>query len=452
MGISKYISGDRSPKALNTTNSERLVGGVAGALPYQNAVGSTLFTAAGSAGQLLQSNGITSPSWASFSSLSATPAYVIMNSGGQAFTSTDSVTWTSRPASLACQGMAYGGGVLVGVRLFSTSTTRSTDGITWTLLGPGITFGGFIMHGNGLFVATTGSQGTAYTSTDGISWTSRTVPTTTYLGGAYGNGNFVMTGGSGGSPSTVATYSTNGITWTAATMPSSQVWRSVAFGNGRFVSMAEGATAAAWSTNGVTWTASTPPTNTQWQSIAFGNGVFVAISSGGAFGRSTDGVTWTTGTVGTGQFNRTTYGYGRFVTAGSQGFATSTDGTTWSYTGTFAFSTVSDVVSIPAVSVNKDLVRDIAAPISSTAYTVSPGESWLNLNSLAACVLTLPSAALFKYKVITVRQTAAFAVTSASANVAPLTSQTPGTAILSGSGKYAKLVSDGVNWIIMEAN
>lgn len=45
-----------------------LTGGTAGGVPYQTAASTTAFTAAGTTGQLLQSNGTGAPTW-------ATPAY-----------------------------------------------------------------------------------------------------------------------------------------------------------------------------------------------------------------------------------------------------------------------------------------------------------------------------------------------------------------------------------------
>ena len=49
--------------ATNATNSTYLAGGVAGAIPWQSAIGVTGFTAAGSTGQVLTSNGTTVPTW-----------------------------------------------------------------------------------------------------------------------------------------------------------------------------------------------------------------------------------------------------------------------------------------------------------------------------------------------------------------------------------------------------
>ena len=49
--------------ASTATTSTNLAGGVAGAVPWQSAAGATGFTAAGTTGQVLQSNGISVPTW-----------------------------------------------------------------------------------------------------------------------------------------------------------------------------------------------------------------------------------------------------------------------------------------------------------------------------------------------------------------------------------------------------
>jgi hypothetical protein len=100
---------------------------------------------------------------------------------------------------------------------------------------------------------------------------------------------------------TAAAYSTNGTSWAAATLPSAN-WTSVAYGNGRFVAVAQGGATAAWSFDGITWTASTLPGSGSWFEIRYGQGTFVAMQGYGAstanvIATSTDGVTWTSRTI-----------------------------------------------------------------------------------------------------------------------------------------------------------
>ena len=141
----------------------------------------------------------------------------------------------------------------------------------------------------------------------------------------YGNGKFVAVAGEGS-----AAYSTDGITWTPATMPSSDSWSSVTYGNGKFVAVAEGSDAAAYSTDGITWTPATMPSSASWSLVASGNGKFIAVAGGGSAAYSTDGITWTTDLLPIPvSFCSVAYGNGKFVAVVSDGSAHINDGTTW---------------------------------------------------------------------------------------------------------------------------
>lgn len=59
-----------APSGLTVGYATNISGGVAGAVPYQSAVGTTGFTAAGSSGQVLLSGGTGTPTWANQSTLS----------------------------------------------------------------------------------------------------------------------------------------------------------------------------------------------------------------------------------------------------------------------------------------------------------------------------------------------------------------------------------------------
>lgn len=59
-----------APSGLTVGYATNISGGVAGALPYQSAIGTTSFTAAGTANQVLLSGGTGSPTWANQSTLS----------------------------------------------------------------------------------------------------------------------------------------------------------------------------------------------------------------------------------------------------------------------------------------------------------------------------------------------------------------------------------------------
>lgn len=92
------------------------------------------------------------------------------------------------------------------------------------------------------------------------------------------------------------------------------------------------------------------------------------------------------------------------------------------------------------------------APVNKIAsFTLADDENWIICNG-AGIVVTLPLAGAYTGREVMIKTIAAQAVISASANVVPLTGSAPGTAILAGTaGNWATLVSDGANWVIMQA-
>lgn len=87
------------------------------------------------------------------------------------------------------------------------------------------------------------------------------------------------------------------------------------------------------------------------------------------------------------------------------------------------------------------------------AYTVVDSDLYLIFNGSASITVTLPTASSWPGREINLKTIAAFTVISASSNVVPLDTATAGTAILAATaGKWARLVSDGTNWIVMAGN
>lgn len=98
------------------------------------------------------------------------------------------------------------------------------------------------------------------------------------------------------------------------------------------------------------------------------------------------------------------------------------------------------------------LIRQ-SAPVTKTVnFTVSSTENFIVCDGSASITVTLPAASSWAGRIITIKTIKAFTVVSASSNVVPLISSTPGTDILAATiGKWAVLVSDGTNWIVMTA-
>jgi hypothetical protein len=94
------------------------------------------------------------------------------------------------------------------------------------------------------------------------------------------------------------------------------------------------------------------------------------------------------------------------------------------------------------------------APNTQTAnYTVVDSDQLIIFNGAGSITVTLPTPANYTGRQLTMKTVAAFTVVSASSNVVAATGGVAGTAILAAAtGKFATMISDGTNWIIMESN
>lgn len=98
------------------------------------------------------------------------------------------------------------------------------------------------------------------------------------------------------------------------------------------------------------------------------------------------------------------------------------------------------------------IVNRITTQATST-YTVLVTDSSLIANYAGTLTYTLPAAASYSGRTITLRTITAHTVVSATSNVVPLVGGAAGTAILAATaGKWADLQSDGTNWQIMRGN
>lgn len=166
-----------------------------------------------------------------------------------------------------------------------------------------------------------------------LGWEQSTFPASRpWLGIAYGKGKFVTIANSGGK----GAYSTDGITWTEMTMPSTGLWAGITYGNGKFVTVKTSSDKGAYSVDGINWTETTMPSSPayrNWLGVAYGNGKFVAFTMDSSYcAYSNDGITWTATTLpATGNWRSIVYGNDKFVAVakGTDKGAYSTDGITW---------------------------------------------------------------------------------------------------------------------------
>ena len=134
-------------------------------------------------------------------------------------------------------------------------------------------------------------------------------------------------------------YAQAGLTWTSQTSAANNGWRSITYGAGLFVAVANSGVGnrVMTSPDGTTWTSRTSAADNSWNGVSYGNSLFVAVSSTGAGNRvmtSPDGITWTIRTSATNTVWRSvTYGAGLFAAVSSSGTGnrvmTSPDGITW---------------------------------------------------------------------------------------------------------------------------
>ena len=122
--------------------------------------------------------------------------------------------------------------------------------------------------------------------------------------------------------------------------------------------------------------------------------------------------------------------------------------------GALVFNTGCALVTPFLGAASAESLRRGAVVTQTGNFSVGVADNWITCNGGASITVTLPTAAAPNIgREIMLKTIAAFTVVSASANVVPLAGGAAGTAILSATaGKYATLVSDGTNWITMQAN
>lgn len=121
-----------------------------------------------------------------------------------------------------------------------------------------------------------------------------------------------------------------------------------------------------------------------------------------------------------------------------------------STTGDLLIGTTTDIAKL---TVGGSVAYNAPVTNASGTYTVGTGDNWIICNYSLTTTVTLPAASSYTGRIIAFKTVQAQTVVSASSNVVPLASTTAGTSILAATaGKWAKLVSDGTNWVIMEGN
>lgn len=136
--------------------------------------------------------------------------------------------------------------------------------------------------------------------------------------------------------------------------------------------------------------------------------------------------------------------------------------TNWNNTADYwrLYSVVAGASSITSYTDEREIGRmtglgtGLVAPVTKTAdFTLGANENEVICNGSATITVTLPAASGWVGRKVRIKTIAAFTVVSASSDVVPLAGGAAGTAILAATaGKWAELVSDGTNWVVMAGN
>ena len=231
-----------------------------------------------------------------------------------------------------------------------------------------LSFSGYwrsVTYGNDRFVAVAYNSNKTMYSYDGINWTEITLPSSAnWVSVTYGDGKFVAVANDSNkvmymtfevilknainykagdnieikdneiSCDVLNAVAVKGNNWTAeTTLPSSASWRSVTYGAGKFVAVAQNSDIVAYSYDGINWTDTALPSSANWYSVTYGAGKFVTVGYNSTkVAYSYDGINWTEKTLSfSGNWYSVTYGAGKFVAVANNSTKTmySSDGINW---------------------------------------------------------------------------------------------------------------------------
>ena len=251
--------------------------------------------------------------------------------------------------------------------------------------------------------------------------------------------------------------------WTTFNSKGSGTVTSVTF-TGGIISVATGTTTPAFTVAGTSGGIPYFASGTTWASsaalIQYG-----VVYGGGAGAAPVATAAGTTGQV----LTATTGGAPTWAAPATSGTVTSVSVVSANgFAGTVATSTTTPAITltttitgllkgngtaISAAVANTDYVP-LSTVLTKTAdYTITNTDMWIiNNKTGSALTLTFPAASSWTGRSITVKNMQAQLVNSASSNIVPIDSTTAGTAILLNViGNWATMVSDGTNWVIMQA-
>ena len=168
---------------------------------------------------------------------------------------------------------------------------------------------------------------------------------------------------------------------TGVSLAPGSVWKSIAYGNNRWMAIPDANATGAVSVNGTTWTNMTLPGNYTWQDIAYGNSYWVVITSGGsgnskAFVSKSNGLGWRESSLPSATtWSKVVYGNGKFVT-----IATNADTSAYSIDFGATWSSGSGLPNAnwTGLAYGNGMFVAIATSTNTAAYS-SDGETWTSV-------------------------------------------------------------------------
>ena len=256
---------------------------------------------------ILKSSSITLPSSQNWSAIASSGSLfvAIVNGSSTTARSSDGITWTTGSIGTSdnWQDICYGNGKFVAISSFNYAT--SSDGIYWTVgalpyISVHSTSYVRVASNNSLFVVIGNSSSGGYyaaSSSDGITWTpsygasSLGTPTTSWNCITSNRTSFIAIS------NYIIGYSTNGTSWTtgpAPNMSSNQSWSAVAPIGTRYVAIAYGTNIAAYCDNiiGGNWIQTSLPTTDTWTRIISNGNTLLATAQSGSAAISINGIEW----------------------------------------------------------------------------------------------------------------------------------------------------------------
>lgn len=306
--------GATMPAVLNSDNLEQCIASISGGQP----AGQGRFVAASKNKIAYSDDGI---NWNEIENTSGynkifygDNKFITTANGSHIFkSSTDGINWTSlntgySPGSDGRWILCYGNNKWLGMSDYQNvpQWLYSEDGINWELIH---TYGkGYegIAYGNNIFV---GIQSYYNDSSyvyfyDKDNFSSARLPATAPYGWksiVFGDNKFIIIGAG----TTTYCYSTDGINWSTGTLPSSfSNSPKITYGNGKFVIIGWNTSTVLYSTDGINWNTSSLPSSLGWDGLTYGDNKFISVAQASSspwttttYAYSTDGINWTPSTL-----------------------------------------------------------------------------------------------------------------------------------------------------------